>query len=130
MSEFFHNLSMQILKKSGDTFLVKFDAINKLNNSLNNLLTAKAMVFHTERVSRVTACFDQPVSVSDEQIVNDRIEKDIVRNSLNDEKIDFPTNTDHISLPNIAEKIKQQSINGNKLFVETELKRNKRDFET
>ena len=48
------------------------------------------------------------VSVSDEQIVNNRIEKDIVRNSLNDEKIDFPTNTDHISLPNIAEKIKQQ----------------------
>lgn len=65
------------------------------------------------------------VSVSDEQIVNNRIEKDIVRNSLNDEKIDFPTNTDHISLPNIAEKIKQQSINGNKLFVESELKRNK-----
>ena len=48
-----------------------------------------------------------------------------MRNSLNDEKIDFPTNTDHISLPNIAEKIKQQSINGNKLFVESELKRNK-----
>ena len=65
------------------------------------------------------------VFVSDEQIVNNRIEKDIVRNSLNDEKIDFPTNTDHISLPNIAEKIKQQSINGNKLFVESELKRNK-----
>lgn len=65
------------------------------------------------------------VSVSDEQIVNNRIEKDIVRNSLNDEKMDFPTNTDHISLPNIAEKIKQQSINGNKLFVESELKRNK-----
>ena len=65
------------------------------------------------------------VSVSDEQIVNNRIEKDIVRSSLNDEKIDFPTNTDHISLPNIAEKIKQQSINGNKLFVESELKRNK-----
>lgn len=65
------------------------------------------------------------ISVSDEQIVNNRIEKDIVRNSLNDEKIDFPTNTDHISLPNIAEKIKQQSINGNKLFVESELKRNK-----
>ena len=114
MSEFFHNLSMQILRKSGDTFLVKFDAINKLNNSLNNLLTAKAMVFHTERVSRVTACFDQPVSISNEQIFNNRIEKDIARNSLNDEKIDFPTNTDHISLPNIAEKIKQQSINGNK----------------
>ena len=42
MSEFVHNLSKQILRKSGDTFLFKLDAINKLNNSLNNLLTAKA----------------------------------------------------------------------------------------
>ena len=61
MSEFFHNLSMQILRKSGDTFLVKFDAISKLNNSLNDLLTAEAMPFHTERVSRMTTFFDQPV---------------------------------------------------------------------
>lgn len=58
MSEFVHNLSKQILRKSGDTFLFKLDAINKLNNSLNNLLTAKAMAFHTERVSRVTPFFD------------------------------------------------------------------------
>lgn len=58
MREFVHNLSKQILRKSGDTFLFKLDAINKLNNSLNNLLTAKAMALHTERVSRVTAFFD------------------------------------------------------------------------
>ena len=47
---------------------------------------------------------DQPGFVSEEQTDNNRIEKDIVRNILNDEKIDFLTDTDHISLPNTAEE--------------------------
>ena len=42
--------------------------------------------------------------------------------------MEYPT--DHISLPNRAEEIKQQSIDENKLFIETELKKNKRDAET
>ena len=33
-------------------------------------------------------------------------------------------------MPNTAEEIKQQSINENNLFIETELKRNERNFET
>ena len=45
-------------------------------------------------------------------------------------KIDFPTDTNHISLPNTTDEIKQQSTEENKLFVETELKKNKGDFET
>ena len=45
-------------------------------------------------------------------------------------KIDFPTDTDHMSLPNTAEEIKQQSIEENKLFIETELKKIERDFQT
>ena len=43
--------------------------------------------------------------------------------------MEFPTDTDHISLPNTAEEIKQQSIDGSKLFTETELKKNERDVE-
>ena len=42
----------------------------------------------------------------------------------------FPTDTDHISLPNTAEEIKQQRIDENKLFIEAELKKNERDVET
>ena len=44
--------------------------------------------------------------------------------------MEFPSGTDHISLPNTAEEIKQQSIYENKLFIETELKKNERDVET
>ena len=43
-------------------------------------------------------------------------------------KIDFPTDTDHISLPNSAEKIKQQKINEEEIFLKTELKKNERDM--
>ena len=35
--------------------------------------------------------------------VNNRIEKDIARNILNVETIDFPTDTDQTSLPKTAE---------------------------
>lgn len=51
-------------------------------------------------------------------------------NILNDEKMEFATDINHVNLPNMAEEIKEQSIDENKLFVETELKKNERDVET
>ena len=44
-------------------------------------------------------------------------------------KIDFPTDTDHISLPNSAEKIKQQKINEEEIFLKTELKKKRERYE-
>ena len=125
MSKFFHNLSIEALSKSDDLILIKFDAISKLNKSLNDLLTGEALTFEAERVSRMIIFLDQPVFVSEEQSDNSRIEKDTVRNILNDGKIDFLTDTDHISLSNTAEEIKQQRIDENKLLIETELKKTK-----
>ena len=43
-----------------------------------------------------TEFFDRPISVSGEQTDNKRIEENIVENILNDEKIEFPVDTDHI----------------------------------
>ena len=99
MYEIFHNLSMQALSKSDDTFVIKFDAINILNQILNELLTAKALTFDTPRVCRMMTNFNQSIFVSDEHTDNKRIENSIVRNVLNDEKMGFPTDTDHISMP-------------------------------
>ena len=70
------------------------------------MLTDETLGFETKRVSRMMTFFDRPVFVSEVQTDNNRNEKDIVRNILNDEKIDFPTDTDHISLSNTAEEIK------------------------
>ena len=41
--------------------------------------------------------------------------------------MEFPTDTDHISMHNRAEEIKQQSIDENNLLIENKLKKNKRD---
>ena len=71
----------------------------------------------------MTAIFNQPSFGSDEQIDNKRIENSIARNILNDKKMKFPTDTDHVSMPNTAEELKEQSIDEKKLFIETELKR-------
>ena len=122
---------MQALSKSDDTIVIKFDAINRLNKSLNDLLTTKFLAFDTARIWRMAAeFFDRPIFVTVEQSDNKRIENSSGRNVLNDEKMKFPTDTDHISLPNTAEEIKQQSIDEIKLFTETKLKKNKRDVET
>lgn len=99
MIEYVHNLSMQALSKSDDTFVIKFDAINILNQILNELLTAKALTFDTPRVCRMMTNLNQSIFVSDEHTDNKRIENSIVRNVLNDEKMGFPTDTDHISMP-------------------------------
>ena len=98
----------------------------KLNHlmSLNDLFIAKSLAFNTARISRMTTEFlNRPIFLTDEQIDNKKIEENIVKSILNDEKIELPTDTDHISLPNTAEEIKQQSIDENKLFTETELKK-------
>ena len=119
------------LSKSDDTIVIKFDAIYRLKKSLNNLLTVKSLAFDTVRILWMTSeFFDRPIFVTGEQTDNKRIENNIVRNILKNEKMEFPNDTDHISLPNTAEEIKQQSTDENKLFIETELKKNGRDVET
>lgn len=65
--------------------------------------------------------------MSGEQADNKIIESNIVRNILNNKKTEFPTDNDHISLPNTTEEIKQLSIDDKKLFKEAELKKNGRD---
>ena len=44
--------------------------------------------------------------------------------------MEFPIDTDHISLLNTADWIKQQSMDENILLIGTELRKNERDFET
>ena len=45
MSEFFHNLSMQVLNEMDNRVKLKFDAINDLNKNINNLLITEANKF-------------------------------------------------------------------------------------
>ena len=63
------------------------------------------------------------------KLIIKKIEENIVNDIVNDKKIGFPTETDHISLPNTAEKIKQQSVDEMDMNLKTLLK-NERDVET
>ena len=93
MSEFFHNLSMQALRKSHNKIVIKFDATNILNKSLKGLLTAENLTFDTSRIKKITAIFDQ-LFFESEETDNKRIENSIVSNILNDKKMGFPAYTD------------------------------------
>ena len=63
------------------------------------------------------------------KLIIKKTEENIVNDIAIDKKIDFPTETDHISLPNTAEKIKQQSVDEMDMNLKTLLK-NERDVET
>ena len=101
MSEFFYSLSMQAMSKSYNTIVIKSDATNILNKSLNNLLTTEVLAFDTAKIKRMMAIFDQPIFAS-ERTNNKKTENSIVRNITNDEEMEFGTDTDHISMPNRA----------------------------
>ena len=86
---------------SEDTIVIKFDAINRLSKSLNDLLTAESLAFDTARILRMmTEFFDQPIFVIDqpsfvtgEETDKEKIEENIERSILNDGEMEFPTDT-------------------------------------
>lgn len=90
---------------SEDTIVIKFDAINRLSKSLNDLLTAESLAFDTARILRMmTEFFDQPIFVIDqpsfitgEETDKEKIEENIERSILNDGEMEFPTDTDQMT---------------------------------
>ena len=101
MTESFQNLSLQAQKDLDETTNIKFDAINELNKTINNLLIGKANKFINQRLS-----FN---SVNDFKSENKKIEEDIVDNILNYFSIEHPQESDHLFYPNTADEIKKQS---------------------
>ena len=54
MIEFFQNLSLQALNELDGTTTIKFDAINELNKSINNLLMDEANKFINQKNQRLS----------------------------------------------------------------------------
>ena len=54
MSEFFQNLSLQALNELDEMTNIKFDAINELNKSINNLLMDEANKFINQKNQRLS----------------------------------------------------------------------------
>ena len=82
--------------------------------------------FEKQEISMRLKDFDQLIFVVNEQTYNKKLKNSIVSDIINDKN--FPTDTDHSSLQNSAEKEKQK-INEEEMFLKTELKKNERDIE-
>ena len=122
MSEFFHNLSMQALSKSDDSILLKFDAINRLNKSM--------LVYENAQIEKLQNFFDPPTLAGDELTISDKIESTIVKEILKGGKPPSDVDDSDISIAKTNEEIELENIVQNSLFLETGLKKDKRDFET
>ena len=77
-----------------------------MNKNLNNLMIGEIHAFEKQKISTMFEDFDRPIFVVIQQTHNKKIENS-VSDIINVKKNDFPTDTDHISLPNSAEKLKQ-----------------------
>ena len=104
MSGFFHILSMQALDEMDDKVKLKFDAINDLNKNINNLSITEAIKFKTLPKETGMGNF------ADHKTENQKFEDDVVRNILYDFKVEYPHDTDHLTFPNAADKIKNRLL--------------------
>ena len=104
MIEFFQNLSLQALNELDGTTTIKFDAINELNKSINNLLMDEANKFINQKNQRLS--FNLVNGLKSE---SKKIEEDIVDNILNDFTIEHPQESDHLFYPNTADEINKQN---------------------
>ena len=58
MSEFYNNLPMEASSKSNDKISINFDAINRLNKNLNNLVIGEIHAFEKQKISAMLEDFD------------------------------------------------------------------------
>ena len=100
MTEFFRKFSLHVHDELDETTNIKFDVINELNKSINNLLMDKADRFINQKNQRLSSN-----SVNDFKSEIKKIEEDIVDNILNDNW----TSAGVWFYPNTADEINKQS---------------------
>ena len=100
MTEFFQDFSLQVHNELDETANIKFDVINELNKSINNLLMDEADKFVNQKNQKLS--FN---SVNNFKSENKKIEEDIVDNILNDNW----TSAGVWFYPNTADEINKQS---------------------
>ena len=130
INKFFHNLSMRALSKSDDSILLKFDAINRLNKNKNSLLVNKTPAYENAEIEKLQNFFDPRTVAGNELTINNKIESTIVKGILKYEKPPCDVDGSDIRIAKVTEEIEQENIIQNVIFPETELKKDKRVFET
>ena len=112
LSEFFQNLSLQVLNELDETTNIKFDAINELNKFLmdeaNKLINKKnqRLSFNFTKL-KLSLWFFYRKTILNRK--TKKIEENVVDNILNDFTIEHPQESDHLFYPNTTDEMNKQS---------------------
>ena len=96
---------MQALSKSGDSILLKFNAINRLNKSINSLLINEMLAYENAEIEKLQNFFDPLIVVGNELNTDNKIESTIVKEVLKDEKPPSDLNDSDVPIAKRAEEI-------------------------
>ena len=118
----FFNLSKQVLNRSDDRIEIKFDAVNRLNKNINNLLITVANRFRNKSEKQ-----NLSENSVEHKMENQKFEDDIIRNILNNMKVKHTQETNHLTFPNTAEEIKRQVAEELEQKNKLDISRNERD---
>ena len=82
MNELFLNLSMQTLSICDDSIVLKFDAINKLDKNINDLINSNIHMQIKGAVISEIQNIDPPTTVGDEPTFNNKTESIFVKKKI------------------------------------------------
>ena len=131
MSEFFHNLSWQVLTNENDSIKIEFSAITELVKSINLLLQIK--IYESKRKTALINSQIQNKILSKELEIlktdNEIVEQKVVADILNNDNTDY---TPQYIFPTVKtdEEADRDKINENKNYIATELVKKQRDIQT
>ena len=110
MSEVFHNLSMQALRRSNDAVLTKSEAITELAKNINYLFHTKILEFKKQNLkikeesnNKMNSSY-QKIPKTDVQL----IEENAVESIVNNEKVEYPDDYYDFPMPHTASEIEKE----------------------
>ena len=113
---------MQTLRICDDSIVLKFDAMNKLDKNINDLINSNIHMQIKGAVISEIQNLDPPTTVGDEPTFNNKTESIFVKKKLNDkmQPIDFDNDNDDnnvsdIPFAKVAKKLNLKKI----IFVRT-----------
>ena len=131
MNEFFHNLSWQALTNDNDSVKIKFDAIADLVKSINFLLQ-KNIYYSKKKTQEINAKIQNKLlekEIAQIRTKNEQVEREIVKDILKNNTTDY---TPQYTIPTVKTDAESErdKIRENKNYIETELVKKERDFQT
>ena len=92
------------------------------------MLVNKTLAYENAEIEKLQNFFDSLIVVGNELTFNNKIESTIAKEILKDKKPPSDVDDSDILIVKMTEEIEQENIIQNSLFLETELKNDKKDL--